>query len=393
MEKVNPSYFLGILSCFVLGIPFVELSILLINFQFNIELFTYLIFLSFTFLALLLFFYKKYKKPIQSYRTPFFKNDNHEKRFQAFSFLISSIFFVLFCSFMLNNIQSIEELAFFSERYRNAAFKGSGIYTIGITKISPLFISVILANANRIRITTTIVILMVLFASFALGFRVYLLGIFIFLSFRLLNQFGVRKSLIYLLPFFAFMIFFKVFLNDQFFEMSLSDRILNIAGRIEYRNLLESWLFTSKGNFNTFIKYLPGINWFTGIDVSSFKEEFVKNISNVTVKIPYINLYSGVAIPILVILYNYFGFLFIIPCFALLIVFSILSFQQIFSKKPLVRILCLYIFLQLFGMLVEDVDFISNFLYIFFLVPLIYTIYFLSSKKILINSPKKITNI
>ena len=275
---------------------------------------------------------------------------------QKGSFILGVMFFIIFFMFVLKNVSSIDGLLFFSEGYRNGVYRGSGLYTAGIVQLLPLIISLMLVKEKSLSKYFYLSLFLVFAASFILGIRVFLFIIFFFMVIRLFTSNGnVLKSIIVMLLFGAFMFSFKYFLNENVKNLSFLDSILHITSRTGYRNIVYDSNFSL---IYDFFKGLPVVKYFYSCDTECIKFEYVRQLPDIDKKMPYIGNYSGVALPVTVIIYNMFGFFGFIITAALIIVFFILLNITYSSKKQLHSICALVGTYYIYAMLCEDVNYI-----------------------------------
>ena len=304
-------------------------------------------------------------------------NDNIIK--SSHLLIFSLISFLLFLSFVLGEVGNLIELLTFSEKYRNGFYKGSGKYTFLILNVVPALLSLIMLKQKKIDKIFYFSLSLVVISSFLVGLRIFLYSIVFLSIIRMIYQYKLNKIIIYFSFILIFLFSFKVYLNNEVADKSLTEKVIMLLARTNYRTTLES------NNFNSDVNALKGIilpiSLFTDISITDFKTSFVRNIDNEKVRLglPRLNSYAGVAIPIGVFFYNTsggaIGVIFLLP--VLLLVFYFLykaaSCNEIFKSS-----VYLGFFISLLGCLTEDINFINK---IFSLTIIYCFLYFLLRKK------------
>jgi len=237
--------------------------------------------------------------------------------------LISIMCFIWFLFFVIKEINSIDDLLIFSERYRNSYYKGSGIYTYPILIVMPSFLLLILIKQRKLDTGFYLPFLLIFIASYVVGLRIFLFGIILILFIRMFifNK-NIIKIIIFFGLFFLFLISYKYFLNDSVSEMSFLDMVSYIIGRLKFEVLLE---------FNGFNIGFEDLNFSS---ISSFKEDFLSFNNDISYGLPNLKLYTGVALPLTVVLYNIM-YVFLIPLLALCLLIIMKLLRLLIETKSL----------------------------------------------------------
>ena len=243
------------------------------------------------------------------------------------------------------------ELAIFSEQYRQGAFSGSGIYTVWSTQILSLILFVILINDGSSK-SLIGPVLIVIFASLILGLRVFLWSLVVGYFFIVINNLTLRK-IILLVVFVLFFVSYKYYLNPDN-TTAAHDLLIEQLTRPDLHAIVKNKIFAD--DVVEIFEYFPYIRYLFGHDLTAFKDYYVPTIPNLDTLMPYVSLYSGVALPGYVILYNGLFVLALIPC---VIILSILYNLFILAKKTnnlFLKFLCAYLFSVISLMFFEDVN-------------------------------------
>jgi hypothetical protein len=248
---------------------------------------------------------------------------------QKFLIFISFISFMWFLFFVTKNINSfsILDVVAFAEGYRNGAYTGSGIYTAPILLVLPSFLLLIIMKQSKLNFSFYLAVLLVFIASSLVGLRIYLFGIIIFGLHRVFIKSNPIKLIFSLVILFLFLVSFKYFLNDTVKDMSFFNIIIYILSRLDYRTLLE---------FNGFeigfeqLKYL-----FDFPTITHFKEIFFSFNNDIAYGMPFVYLYSGIALVLPVFLYNTI-YIFMPVFVAVYILFSMYILKKILISKSLI---------------------------------------------------------
>ncbi|WP_416777003.1 hypothetical protein ACNFJN_20085 [Xenorhabdus budapestensis] len=274
------------------------------------------------------------------------------------TFFLACSFFLVFLIFYLNNLNDITDIFPFAERYRNSYYKGSGLYTAGMIQFLPIALSLLIAKCEKMNIYIYLCLFLLMVTSFLLGLRIFLFIVFFVLIIRLMTSKRRKVSFIFIFILSVFFISYKLFLNDDLSKKTLSDIFLHIAGRIKYRYLIYDSKFSyDLDDFLGFITYpiMPTLD-----SLTDWKKSFALSIPDLMVNMPFIVLFSGIAFPFPLIVFNVFGifgFIFIFP----LITFFIWSLKRLYETKSITKsVWYLYGVYFTFSILVEDIYQFSN---------------------------------
>ncbi len=296
---------------------------------------------------------------------------------------ILSIFFLIpLIVFVAESVQgySILEIVNFSGAYRQGAFSGSGIYTAWATQVLPLIIFLILITNGPTK-SMAIPILVVVIACLVLGLRIYLWGIFVGFFLSIIKNLSLRNFFIGLS---VVMIFFsyKYFLNPSD-EISINYLIINQLTRPDLHAIVKYHPFSD--NFTELLEYIPYVRFIFDHNISSFKEFYIPLIPNLNSLMPYISLYSGVALPGYVIFYNSLFVFAIIPISFILMALYYLIVMIKKTEKVIFKILFAYLFLVLSLALLEDANILYKLEEDMIFVLMSYIAYFCISRKNSLN--------
>lgn len=305
-------------------------------------------------------------------------NYRNEVVFGRVNLFFCVVFFLFFAVFLMRNIAGLADILLFSERYRNGYYKGSGIYTAVLTIFMPLSLSVMIIMFKRLTLSFYLSLFIVLATCFFLGLRIFLIGVIFFLMARMLST-GFRWRNI----FFAFLVVvlfvsFKVILATEP-GLGIVDVFLKVVGRISYRYLVfdSGYMYS----FSELLGFLPRIQ--DGFDnFSTWKEFYTKSIPHIDSNMPQIGLYSGMAFPVSLIIFNGMGFFgFLIN--SLLIFLFLRAMDFLYRKQSLYSIVvCSYFVYFLLYLLIEDVNSIVMFPIMFIVVQILFIYFWVFSFKI-----------
>lgn len=299
---------------------------------------------------------------------------------------LSILFFAIFLFFYLNSVSGVNDILHFSERYRSGYYKGSGFYTVGIVQFLPFALSLLIVKCKKLNIYIYICLFLLMLVSLLLGLRIFLLVVFFFLVIRLMTSAHRKLSLLLILLLSLFFISYKLILNDGMSDEKLLDILLHIAGRIRYRFLVYD------SNFSYELSYAFGfITYpFTIIDgtLDSWKEQFALSIPNLKENMPFISLFSGVAFPISIVIFNTFGFMGFLLIFPI-IVFFVGSLKYLYKSQSItISIWCLYLVYFCFTILIEDIYQFSKIPFMILLIAIINLYFLILQKKINLHGIK-----
>ncbi|EOA5631199.1 O-antigen polymerase [Providencia rettgeri] len=278
---------------------------------------------------------------------------NNEIYISRITFFISTLLFSLFLIFYLNNLNGIYDIFSFAERYRNGLYSGSGIYTAGMLQFLPIALSLLIVKCKKINKYILFSLFLLMLTSFLLGLRIFLLIVLFFLMIRLMNSPKKKLAFILIGMIFSFFVSYKMLLADDLSEQSLDDILLHIAGRIRYRFLIYDSNFSyDLDEFLGFIAYplMPSID-----SLADWKESFALSIPNLMKNMPFISLYSGIAFPLPIIIFNVFGLLGFVFIFPIIIIF-VWSLKRLYETNSITKsIWYLYGVYFTFSILIEDI--------------------------------------
>jgi hypothetical protein len=289
--------------------------------------------------------------------------------------LVQKIFIALFTSnllliyFIIKNIGELNiiSLAIFMEKYRNGYFQGSGLYTFLSTNIIPLLLSYYIFFFKFKRKVILLFLLLSIIPLLSLGLRVFVIPIvFSLLSVHFQkNKFFSTNTILFFILLFILTISTKLLLIPESSSFGASDMILKVLTRTNYQAI------TVPNGFKSEFGYL-----LTG-NIDKFKEIFYnsnfKYIDNLYLS--EISNSSGLAIPLIPLLINQFGYYFgtIFSIFLTLFILKISSYLKVNNKLGLCKeVLFFYITIFLLASVLEDFSFIYKIIYIPFLCLIIF---------------------
>ena len=273
-----------------------------------------------------------------------------EKYISKVTFYSAIIFFAIFLTFYLQHVTSIIDIAVFAEQYRNGFYKGSGLYTAGMMQFLPMVMSIMIARFKKLDFYFYCTLVLLITFSFLLGQRIVLLIVFFFMFIRLLSSRKVIQA--YLSAFILLCIFvsYKLFLVDS---LSFSDTFLHIAGRMRYIYLVHDTGFGL--TFSEAFGFLPYIfsNEFSSL--VEWKTFFSLAVPDLLINMPFIALYSGMAWPFPLVMFNAFGFFGLILVSPMVILF-LFSINKVFSSSSLNQtVWYVYLSFFFFTICIEDI--------------------------------------
>jgi hypothetical protein len=342
----------GILSTFMLLPVVMELVLFGYQFQNDYDMEVFIFFQLFS-LTMAFVFLRIFKGFVVSKKGLVF----YCKKIQRYTFFVAILFLGIFFIFFLKKIGDYDKLYMFMELYRNGHFKGSGGYTFGITGVSMLMMTYIVAFSKNLSYWFYFSLIVALMVVFLLGLRVFLLGLFLFSVIRIVEKYSIFKIITILTLILGFMLSFKMYLAMNIHGEDFLEVIQGVMGRMHFRVLLNYSEFSMPiGEFSCLI---PGSQYLTDCDLPKFKEWFVSTNPDVAIYMSFISLYSGVAISWPVLMYNlfgFFGFVFVVP----FIMGFILLIKKSFATNSIyLRVLYIFLSIRLFGALVEDIGFVT----------------------------------
>jgi len=277
------------------------------------------------------------------------------------SLLVSISALLLFLYFVINKVPelSIESLRHFTTNYRYGVYSGSGMFTVGVTYFVSTFLLIAYFFVREIN-TRYLHFLLFLYAVcvFILGFRVLLLPLVIgfLLYYSDLPTKRILRFLFFLLGLLLFFAAFKFAIDASTgFDRDLFASMTNAFVRQKIPFLL---------NINT---NSPSDILHCGLPLAGkilscsnpelLKQDFfTPHLSALVSGFPRLNLYSGIAIPLPVVLYNIYGpfvAAFFLYCFLLVILFFVyITFND--KASVLFRFISLIFVTRMTGAIIED---------------------------------------
>jgi hypothetical protein len=277
----------------------------------------------------------------------------NEKYISKVTFYLATIFFAIFITFYLRYVNSISYMPVFAEQYRNGVYKGSGLYTVGMMQFLPIVISVMIARFKTLDFYFYCTLTLLMVFSFLIGLRVILLVVYFFLFIRLLSSKNVLKAYLSIFILVAIFVLYKIFLIKDFSGQSFTDIFLHIAGRLRYKYLVHDsgFGFTLTEAFG----YLPYISSNEFTNLTEWKTFFSLSVPNLLTNMPFISLYSGLAWPFPLVMFNVFGVfggIFVLP----VVILFIFSLNKAFSSSSLNQtIWYFYLSFFCFSICIEDI--------------------------------------
>lgn len=343
-----------LLSIFFLWFPFAE-WIFIEDFKSaheNPSLGYFVLSQSFAFLSVL---YISSKLNLLQFRVNDVSNiEFKESLIQIITFVACFLFFLAFIFlFIFQYVNSIAGLIIFSEEYRNGIYKGSGLYTAPLTIMIPFFLTVMLVTFRNLNIFFYLSILLVFTTCLFLGLRIYLLGIIFFSIIRLYASERKILATVIFLGLVFFLVSFKVLLAKDNEELGLFELFLKIAGRMSYRYLA----FDSGYSYSLseFLGFLPHLENYEYRGIGPWKEFFTLSIPHITTNMPQISLFTGMAFPFPIIVFNTFGFFGTFIIAPILLLFFV-SIRRLYSTKSFIsKIFFCYLVYFLLYILIEDI--------------------------------------
>lgn len=268
-------------------------------------------------------------------------------------FWLSVIAFLPLLGFVFNSIQdfSFLEMVVFSEKYRQGGFSGSGIYIVWVTQILPIIVLTIMLS-NGFSGGLIFPILVIVLASFVLGLRVYLWGIFFGGFVIMMNNVSVRKLLFFVVTICLFF-GYKIYLSQES-NFDPVDFFFKQFTRPDLHAIVKADVF--QDNIVDVFEFAPFFRLALGHNIEAFKEFYIYTIPDIGVLMPYVSLLSGVALPGYVLFYNiaFIGAIIINTFFIVFIYFCLI--QSIKQKKIFLKIFYTYILQVVSSAFLEDIN-------------------------------------
>jgi hypothetical protein len=341
------------------------------------------IFSVFMFIYLVLTFFILYSlKVFGNYRYIFFKqliSDN-------LLIIISLISFSIFLLFALKYIHNIPDILLFASKYRQGFYKGSGIFTYPILIILPSILALIVIKQYKLGYGFYIALFFVLLASIIVGLRIYLFPIIFLLLIRLLI-FSSRKKLIAVISIIFFLMFlYKYFLNPNVEDMNFLEITGYMLGRSNFRSILDFSGFQI--GFDDLKCMIYPVNQIFDCSTADFKENFLSYNPKIPIGMPFIALYSGVAIAIPKILYNLGSPIFLSVIVLCVIIIIYLLFLLLRSSNIWTLPILTNMFIISVMALLEDIGALNKILPMLFISICISILFFIENKKIIFKKDK-----
>lgn len=383
MKEIETNVLLKVFVLFsiLLLIPIVEIFI--VPFQLNDgSLETFFLFLSIY--LLMTFFLLNYFNIFKTQTYYFF-----EKLVPDYILiLISIVSFFIFLSFCLQYIHSIEEVLIFAERYRQGFYKGSGVFTYPILIIIPSILAIIVLKQYKLSYGFYISLFLVVLSTLIVGLRIYLFPIVFALLIRILIFSNLTKFIIISILLFIVMFFYKYLFNPNVENMSALEVIGYMFGRSNFRSIL--YFNGFQIGFEDLKCMLYPINQLFGCDTAQFKEHFLSFNPKIPIGMPFIILYSGVAISIPKILYNLGSPIFLILLIPYLIGIIFLLYFILKSKNIYGIVFSINLFIILVMMLLEDIAAFNKILPMVVISFFIILLFWMTNKKFILKRREEV---
>ena len=246
---------------------------------------------------------------------------------------------------------NLVEYGRFAELYRNGYFKGSGLYTVIILRILPLIIAYTIFQRGLTR-PLVLPLFMVILCCLVLGFRVYLMPIFLACIAHYFKRGYLLRILVGFFFSLALMLVFKLYLDHgSGAERSLISLILNPFLRIMPVYLLDESLYLADGHLSCL---LPVTHYFSDCDSETVKQALVSGNQISNLGIPNIGKYSGVAYPLKLYFFNAFGTFGYLFISILNLVLVCLLFYSTSSSSQIFRFIVFGVYIFFTAAAVED---------------------------------------
>lgn len=267
--------------------------------------------------------------------------------------------------FIISNIKGFDIISIvqFMEEYRNAYYKGSGIYTFTATNIFPLVYCYFLYHYNIKFSHQFIFGFLSIIPPFFLGLRVWLIPLFIVYSINIFSSKELKLQNIFILFIVSVILIFstKLVLAPELYTEDFIGSIMKILTRTNYQSIL-----IDKYDINIFIEFLKNLNFYESKQYLYYNNQFqidslyLNNIGNI----------SGIAIPLSVFIFNCFGTFLGTIILTSIIFFILFCLNQTLNLKNTFILKSLFFYLALFliSSIIEDSIFITKFWLIPFLL-------------------------
>ncbi|MEI8668067.1 hypothetical protein P4S65_06980 [Pseudoalteromonas sp. B131b] len=255
-------------------------------------------------------------------------------------------------------------MVIFAEKYRNGFYKGSGLYTLGITQVSAFLVVFLTVKLKVLNKYYFFMLIIVFVTSSLLGLRIFLMPIYLFLLIRVLSGKISVSSIVSVTLLILLFIGFKLVLAEDLSQSALLDIFMHILGRNDYSSLVHDDAYSLEAKVA--LGFLP----FYGVDVGQFKEIFAGHIPDLIYNKPNIGLFTGIALPITIILFNSFSWTAINFVIFIIVLFLLSLQKSIQTDNMASAVINIFITYFCFSILTEDI-------LMFYKMPLIiFTIYF-----------------
>jgi hypothetical protein len=300
--------------------------------------------------------------------------------------LLALVSFFIFLLFILKYIHSIADILIFASQYRQGFYKGSGIFTYPILIIMPSLLSIMVLKQYKLSYGFYISLLLILLATIIVGLRIYLFPIVFLYLIRMLIFSKTKKIIIVSFLLFIIMFLYKYLLNPNVEEMSILEIIGYMLGRANFRSIL--YFNGFEMNIEDFKCMVFPINQFFDCNTEVFKEKFLSYNPKIPIGMPFISLYSGVAIAIPKILYNLGSPLFLSIIVPYLIGLIILLKIILKSKNIYTMTFNINLFVIFIMALLEDVGAYNKLLPMMVIAFLITILFWIVNKKYILKRRK-----
>lgn len=264
----------------------------------------------------------------------------------AILFAVTALIFIFYAS------RWFSSLSLFTEAYRNGAFKGTGLFTYGMLVIVPNMVMFNLVSRERISYLNMMIIALVVLIVALLGLRIYLIAFIPYLFYVVIYRSkSLYKDLLKVCVIGMLLISYKIYLDiDQ--SKSFADIFRGALNRMSYRFLVCD---SPISNIVTLDCFIPILHYFSEYDAASFKYDYVNALPGIHANMPQISLYTGVALPLPLIIYNYLGLLGFMLTSLFVFLFHYFFLKAFEAKSMLLKIFFGISAINIFTALVEDI--------------------------------------
>ena len=275
--------------------------------------------------------------------------------------LISLLSLLLFLYFLNDKVLELDFISIlnFTVNYRNGLYSGSGVFTVGVTYFLSTLLVLLLFFSKELNKRYIYTLLFLCFLCiFILGFRVLLLPlVFTFLlRFSSSTIKNMLMSLVYLVSLLLFLMTFKIAVDAVTgFERDLLESFFNALVRQKIPFLINEYSRSSSDIFYCGLPLVSKIISCSSPEVLKL-EFFMSDLNSIYSGFPNLGNFSGIAIPLPVVLYNIYGpflTIAILYCFLLIMLFfTYVTFNV--RATFLFRFISLIILTRMSGALIED---------------------------------------